>query len=638
MCGIAGFQGAFDELLLERMGRALGHRGPDDHGTWFDEEHRTGFAHRRLSIIDLSPRGHQPMWDVTRTVVTTYNGELYNYRELREDLLADGFRFQSDCDTEVLLNLYLRDGDKLFHHLNGIYAFALWDTRNQQMLIARDGLGVKPLYYAQTPRGVVFASEIKALLQEPSIDRVLDPEAIRSHLLYLWCPSPLTVLRSVRKLPPGSALRVGAGRILREWTFYDLPYDQEMVDWPAFDAVVQVRKQLQRAVDRQLVSDVPVGAFLSGGLDSSSVVALAQRRLRGTRMQCFTIGFEDPAARTEGMAADLPYAQRVARHLGADLHTIWVDADMVQDLPQMIFHLDEPQADPAPINALFISRLAREHGIKVLLSGAGGDDLFTGYRRHYALRMEVLWSWLPSVFRGVMRAASERIRPTTEARRRLAKAMRYAELQGDARIESYFWWIAPEIAESLFSASMRETFAPIGEGVVARSLAALPPSIPPLHRMLYLEAKYFLADHNLNYVDKVSMANGVEVRVPLLDPDLVSLAARLPIEYKQRGRTGKWVLRKAMEPYLPPDVLYRKKAGFGAPLRNWLRGDLRSLVEDTLSERSLNERGVFDPAAVDHLVRQNAERRLDATYTIFSMICFELWCRMFVDPATPATL
>jgi asparagine synthase (glutamine-hydrolysing) len=216
--------------------------------------------------------------------------------------------------------------------------------------------------------------------------------------------------------------------------------------------------------------------------------------------------------------------------------------------------------------------------------------------------------------------------------------MRYAELQGDARIESYFWWIAPEIVSGLFSPAMRASFAPPGEGIVAQTLAALPPSIPPLHRMLYLEAKYFLADHNLNYVDKVSMANGVEVRVPLLDPDLVALAARLPISYKQRGRMGKWVLRKAMEPYLPREVLYREKAGFGAPLRHWLRTDLRPLVEEILSERSLRARGVFDPAAVRALVQENAERRIDATYTIFSMICVELWCRMFVDPSTPAML
>jgi asparagine synthase (glutamine-hydrolysing) len=338
------------------------------------------------------------------------------------------------------------------------------------------------------------------------------------------------------------------------------------------------------------------------------------------------------------MAADLPYAQRVARHLGVDLHTIWVGSEMVQELPRMVFHLDEPQADPAPINALYISRLAREHGIKVLLSGAGGDDVFTGYRRHYALQMEPLWSWLPRRARSWIRVAGERIPPTSEARRRLAKVMRYAELEGDARIESYFWWIAPELVAPLFRAELRAQFAPPGERVVSRTLASLPPSVPPLQRMLYLEGKFFLADHNLNYVDKVAMANGVEVRVPLLDRDLVSLAARLPLHYKQRGRTGKWVLRKAMEPYLPREVLYRPKTGFGAPLRHWLRHDLRPLVGEVLSERSLAARGVFDPAAVRELVRMNTERRVDATYTIFSMICLELWCRMFVDPPAPEML
>jgi asparagine synthase (glutamine-hydrolysing) len=237
-----------------------------------------------------------------------------------------------------------------------------------------------------------------------------------------------------------------------------------------------------------------------------------------------------------------------------------------------------------------------------------------------------------------MRRLSERITPTSESRRRIAKAMRYAEYQGDRRIESYFYWIAPEIASSLFRDGVRAGFAPPGEGVVAQSLAALPASIPPLNRMLYVEGKFFLADHNLNYVDKVSMASGVEVRVPLLDPDLVALAARLPLSYKQRGRVGKWVLRKAMEPYLPSDVLHRKKVGFGAPLRHWLRGELRPLVDDVLSESSLRSRGLFDPTAVAQLVSRNAERRLDATYTIFSMLCIELWCRMFVDPPTPTML
>jgi asparagine synthase (glutamine-hydrolysing) len=639
MCGIAGYAGDFDEALLQRMSAAMAHRGPDDDGLWASADARVGLAHRRLSIIDLSPRGHQPMWDATGTVCIVYNGEIYNYPELRRQLRADGYAFRSDCDTEVLLNLYLRDGEKMLDRLNGIFAFALFDTRDGSLLVARDGVGVKPLYYAETPRGLLFASELKSLLQEPSVSRDLDPVAVYYHLLYLWCPSPCSVLRGVRKLEPGCALRIRNGRVARHWRFYDLPYGQPFVDWPAQDAIVQVRKYLTRAVERQLVSDVPVGAFLSGGLDSSSVVALAQRAMGEEKLQCFTIGFRGSEAVVEGMAEDLPHAVRVADHLGVDLHTIWVEPGMVDQLPEMIFHLDEPQADPAPINALFISRLAREHGIKVLLSGAGGDDIFTGYRRHFAVLQEPYWSWLPLPVRQGMRRASARVRPTSELRRRLAKAFRYAELSGDERVASYFQWIPPEYLAPLFQPQLRAELAErAGENPVIHALAALPQDVPTLNRALYLDGKFFLTDHNLNYVDKVSMASGIEVRVPLLDPELVALAARLPLRFKQRGRVGKWVLRKAMEPYLPRSVLWRSKTGFGAPLRHWLRHDLRDVVADVLSPAALESRGLFDPAAVSQLVRLNDERRVDATYTLFSLICIELWCRMFVDRPVPAML
>jgi asparagine synthase (glutamine-hydrolysing) len=614
MCGIAGFSGDFDPALLERMSATLAHRGPDDSGSLHLPDADLGLAHRRLSIIDLSARGHQPMWDVTRTVAITYNGEIYNYR----------------------LNLYLRDGDKLVERLNGIFAFAIWDTRSESLLVARDGVGVKPLYYAETPKGFLFASELKALLHEPSLDRALDHQAIRHHLLYLWCPAPLTMLRAVHKLEPGHAMRVKAGRATKRWRFYDLPLDQEFVDWPEEDAIVQIRKCLTRAVERQLVSDVPVGAFLSGGLDSSSVVALAQRRMDKEKLQCFTIGFGGDEAQTEGMAADLPHARSVAEHLNVDLHTIYVGSEMVEELQKMVFYLDEPQADPAPINALFITQLAREHGIKVLLSGAGGDDIFTGYRRHYALMQEPLWSWLPPAVRRAMRAASASLHPTTELRRRLAKAFRFADLEGDERMASYFYWIPPDLLQPVFHPDLLREFETAGADPVLEALASLPPDMPPLHRMLYLEGKFFLTDHNLNYVDKVSMANSVEVRVPLLDPDLTALAARLPVEYKQRGRIGKWVLRKAMQPYLPRSILHRPKTGFGAPLRHWLRGDLRPVVDDVLSDTSLLGRGLFDPRGVKRLVEMDRAMQVDATYTIFSMICVELWCRMFIDKPTPS--
>ena len=638
MCGIAGFSGRFDAALLDRMNDAMAHRGPDDAGTSFDVAAGVGLAHRRLSIIDLSPRGHQPMADVTGTVAIVYNGEIYNYRELRDELVADGYGFRSDCDTEILLNLYLRDGDKMMDRLNGIYAFAIHDSRDDSLFVVRDGFGVKPLYWAQTPNGFVFASEIKALLQERSISRELDHECVRHHLLYLWTPSPLTMLKAVRKLEPGHALRVRDGRVEKHWKFYELPYEQPFVDWPKGDAIVQVRKALTRAVERQLVADVPVGAFLSGGLDSSAVVALAQRAMGTEKLQCFTIGFRDPRAEVEGMAEDLPYAQRVAKHLDVDLHTIYVGPEMVDELPNMVFHLDEPQADPAPINALFISRLAREHGIKVLLSGAGGDDVFTGYRRHRALTVERYWDWLPLSARRSLAFAAKHVRPSNEFQRRVSKAFRYAHLEGDARLASYFQWIDAEQLVPVFHPRLRDEFAHAERSPVLSALDALPPNVPPLNRMLYVETKFFLADHNLNYVDKVSMANGVEVRVPLLDPDLVSLVARLPLDYKQRGNTGKWVLRRAMEPYLPREVLYRGKTGFGAPLRNWLRSELAPLVDELLSDEAIARRGLFDPRGVRTLVGADRGRRMDASYTIFSMMCIELWCRMFVDRPTPETV
>lgn len=638
MCGIAGFAGHFDEALLHRMNGALVHRGPDDAGVAFDERAGIGLAHRRLSIIDLSPRSRQPMTDVTGAASIVFNGEIYNYRELRRELVEDGFSFRSDGDTEVLLNLYLRDGEKMMERLNGIYAFAIHDHRDDSLFVVRDGVGVKPLYYAETDRGFVFASEMKALLQEPSIPRELDHQSIRHHLVYLWTPSPLTMLRAVRKLEPGYALVVRGGRVERKWRFYDLPFGQEMIDWPEGDAIVQVRKYVTRAVERQLVSDVPVGAFLSGGLDSSGVVALAQRAMGSQRLQCFTIGFQDPSADVEGMAADLPYAQQVAKHLDVDLHTIYVGPEMVDELPNMVFHLDEPQADPAPINALFISRLAREHGIKVLLSGAGGDDIFTGYRRHRALMLERYWSWLPESAREGLAWAAAQVPPSNETQRRLSKAFRYANLSGDERLASYFRWIGFDQLAPVFSPALREEFAADPSSPVLDALTALGDGVPPLNRMLYLEGKFFLADHNLNYVDKVSMAHGVEVRVPLLDPELIDLVARLPIHLKQRGATGKWILRKALEIYLPREVLHRGKTGFGAPIRNWLRGPLLPLVDDLLSDASLESRGLFDPAGVRRLIALDRERRYDASYTVFSLMCIELWCRMFIDQPAPRLL
>ena len=639
MCGIAGFSGAFDAELLERMGAAVAHRGPDDAGSCFLPDAGIGLAHRRLSIIDLSPGGHQPMWDAERAAAITYNGEIYNYRELRKELIADGFAFRSESDTEVLLQLYLRDGEAMLPRLNGIFAFAIWDARRRALFLARDPLGVKPLYHTRTDRGFLFASELKALLQCGGVDRTLDPRAVDHHLRLLWSPSPRTMLRGVEKLEPGCALRVREGRVERRWRFWELPYGDPIEPLGAEEAAERVREQIGVSVRRQMVADVPVGAFLSGGLDSSSVVAFAREAAADRTLRCFSIGFRDPAARAEGMAADLPYARRVAEHLGVALETVWVGPEMVEELPRMLFHLDEPQGDPAPINALLICRLAREHGMKVLLSGAGGDDIFTGYRRHVALAQERMWRWLPRPARGLMAGAAGRLGARSELARRVSKAFQYAHLDGDERLVSYFYWGTPGLVEDVRGPALREALAGQHPAQpLLDALARLPAGVPELNRMLFLEGKFFLADHNLNYTDKMAMASGVEVRVPLLDPDLVTLAARLPPALKQRGATGKWIFRKAMEPLLPHDVIHRSKAGFGAPLRHWLRGPLRPVVEDVLSEASLRRRGLFDPAGVRRVIEGDRAGRVDAAYAILGLVCIELWCRMFVDPPTPTPL
>ena len=639
MCGIAGYSGPFSPDLLAEMSEMIAHRGPDDAGSFVSGSEGIGLAHRRLSIIDLSSRGHQPMWDSGKRALIAYNGELYNFRDLRADLVRDGFAFRGDSDTEVVLNLYLRDGPAMLEQMNGIFAFSIWDAARRELFLARDGFGVKPLYYSEVAEGFLFASELKAILCAKSVPRTVDPETVRFHMLYLWAPSPNTMLRDVKKLEPGHALIVRDGRVTSHWRHYDLPYFGPKPDWSQDEAIEAVRDSVFRAVNRQLVSDAPVGAFLSGGLDSSAIVAAARKSEPDLPLECFTIGFEGGEAWLEGMAEDLPFAEEVAGKLGVRLNTVQVGTEMIEALTRMVFYLDEPQADPAPINALFMSQLARERGVKVLLSGIGGDDVFAGYRRHFAVNLERYWAWLPEPFRKLLSRASTSIRPRTEISRRIAKGLRPANLAAEDRLAGYMFWIDLLTLEGLLSRDLRRSLAGFEPDFPLRyALMRLPSTTPPLDKMLYLDGRFFLSDHNLNYADKMSMATGVEVRVPFLDRDLVSLAASLPVSLKQRGRTGKWVLRQAMQSVLPPSVLTRRKVGFGAPMRSWIRGPLRPLVDDILSDSSIEARGLFDRNAVRRLVADDRDQKKDGSYTIFSMLCIELWLRMFVDSPTPSIL
>jgi asparagine synthase (glutamine-hydrolysing) len=618
------------------MGAILAHRGPDDSGEWESATGGVGLAHRRLSIIDLSQQGHEPMVSQDGTCVLSYNGEIYNYVELREELRTGGRVFRGETDTEVLLQMYEEYGVDALGRLNGIFAFAIWNERESTLFVARDQLGVKPLYYAETPSGFLFGSELKALLLCPEVDRSIDPVALDQHHAFQWAVAPRTIVSGVSKLEPGSAMLIKDGKISRKWRYYQLPYGQTPMAGSEQEIAEELRSVLATSVERQMVSDVPVGAFLSGGLDSSSIVAMARQSRPDYRMPCYSIGFADEDV-LDGNPADLPYARKVADRLGVDLRTITLTPDIVLNLEKMIYQLDEPQGDPAPINALMIAERARADGVPVLLSGAGGDDVFSGYRRHYALHLERMWSWLPGPARSGLGTLSRAV-PLGGARgRRLRRAFHYAAHPADDRLLTYFLWTDEGMRRGLLSPQVREALAGYNTLTPLRdSLAEIEDEKHPLNRMLFIEARHFLADHNLNYTDKTAMAHAIEVRVPLIDPDMVDFAARIPVGLKQKGKHGKYIFKRAMEPFLDHDVIYRPKTGFGAPIRSWVRRELTPLIDDVLTESALQRRGMFSPASVRQLIEDDRSGRVDAAYTVYAILCLELWARVFLDPAVPA--
>jgi len=623
MCGIAGYLGDYGQDLLLRFNARQQHRGPDDQAVWHDQDDRIGLAHRRLSIIDLSPEAAQPMCDARGDIQLVCNGEIYNFKELRRFLEGKGYRL-------VLIHLYDLEGPDMLDRLNGMYALAIWDRRQKSLFLAADHARIKPLYYAETPSGFVFASEMKALFEVPDLPRAISAEAIHYHLAYLWCPAGDTMLKSVKKFEPGQALLVRDGRIERSWIHEAPHYKASIASMDEREAIGALTNELEAAVERQMVSDVPVGAFLSGGLDSSLIVALMAKHTEAATLPCYTIKSAIGAHR--GFVDDLPYARKAARHLGVKLAEIEIKPPSADDVASMITMLDEPQADIAPINVQLIAAQARQDGVKVLLSGAGGDDVFSGYRRHIALRLERWWRWLPTPLRSALRHGS-RLAPGGQGwGRRLQTAFRSADRSTDERLMSAFFWSDREIRQSLYSSDLaamigdRQAIAPLAE-----RFARLDADTPDLNQLLFLEQQFFLADHNLNYTDKASMAESIEVRVPFLDRELMQFAATLPVDLKLKGTTTKYLLRKVAEPLLPHDVIDRPKVGFGAPIQEWLEHDLKDMVEDVLSARSLRERGWFEPKAVDDLRAANRAGRVDATMTIFELVCLELWARQFID-------
>jgi asparagine synthase (glutamine-hydrolysing) len=630
MCGIYGLfhlDGApVRRTQLSAMGAATVHRGPDDEGMHVDRD--CGIGMRRLSIIDLTG-GHQPLSTLDAGVWVVCNGEIYNFRELRAQLEQHGHVFRTGSDCEVLLHAYREHGDAFVEHLNGMFAFALWDAPRRRLLIGRDRLGVKPLYVAVSAKRVAFASEAKALLSLPGLAAQPDPAAIDAYLALGYVPAPLSIFAGIEKLPPATLLAVQDGRVERR-TWWRVPAQVDRLrserDWT--DAV---RSRLEASVRMQMVSDVPIGAFLSGGIDSSCVVAYMARHSTQP-LRTYAIGFEGGSA--EQYYNELPYARVVARRFGTQHHEILVKPDVSALLPELLWHMDEPIADSAFITTYLVSQFARRE-VTVILSGVGGDELFGGYRRylgnHYQERFQRLPAWLRvALSSAAQHLPSDRHSPLLNAARLAKSFLASAGLPLDARYRSYVEvFPAQERARLLWAAPRdpRDALAAAFERMEGDDA---------LNRMLRADAHTQLPDDLLLLTDKMSMAVSLECRVPLLDHELVELAARIPEGLKvKRGRL-KHVMKQALADVLPTSILERRKRGFGTPMGAWLRRDLAPMLHRLLSPESLRRRGVLDPAPVARLIADHDARRVDATDRLLALLNLEIWWRVFLDRTRPA--
>ncbi len=628
MCGIAGFFGVGSQVLLESMVSRIAHRGPDGVGFFLDLEAGVGLAHRRLAIIDPTASAAQPMSACDGRYQVIFNGEIYNFKEVGGELKAAGYDFNPNSDTAVLGPLYDRWGVEGFARLNGIFAFAIWDAIKRELLLVRDGFGVKPVYIAETASGTFFASEMKALVAVGDLGRDLDEVALGDYLTHLWAPGERTPLKRVRKLKPGHYLRLRGGRSER-CCWYRPPVGGTVSFLKEAEAKHQVRHALERAVRRQCLSDVPIGAFLSGGVDSSAIVA-AMVDSGNAPERTYCIGFEGPSMVDEGFGDDLTHARAFAKQLGVPFTEIRVSQPEPEALARIPFLLDEPEADPAALYVADIAQMARADGIKVLLGGTGGDDVFSGYRRHKAAvvrsRLGELGGVMPSRLPQWLTADS------AIGRRWEKLAYMFASSDEQFLIRVFEFNRRSEaflcLDRAVTERASAECSGRLEEGLAQTQGHSL------LDRMLYLELLGFLPDHNLNYTDKAAMAHGVEVRVPFLDAELVAIAAHIPWQLKVRGYTEKWILKEALTHRLPVSITKRKKTGFGAPVRKWFKyGKIRTWAEDTIASRAFRTRGIFDVARVDRLVRNVVNGVGDGAYLLLAVLMIEAWMRDFVVPS-----
>jgi asparagine synthase (glutamine-hydrolysing) len=630
MCGIYGIlrldSRPVDPRQLDPMGRVIVHRGPDDGGMHVDRGCAIGM--RRLSIIDLSG-GHQPMSSPDRQIWLVCNGEIYNFRELRRELEVRGHRFSSHSDSEVVLYAYMEYGDSFVERLNGMFAFALWDARRARLLVGRDRLGIKPIYVTQNAHRLAFASEAKALLELPGIERALEPAAIASYLQLGYVPAPQSIFRGIRKLPPATLLIAQNGRV-EQRRYWHVPTNVDR-DIPEGEWPERIRESMERSVRMQMVSDVPLGAFLSGGIDSSAVVAFMARASTAP-VKTYSIGFE--GSRADEYYNELPYARRVAQLFGTEHREIVVKPDVVSLLPRLLWHMDEPVSDTAFITTFLVSEFARRD-VTVILSGVGGDELFGGYRRYLGNHYQAYFARLPSwVRRGAAalgeRLPSDRHSPVLNALRLAKGFLASTDLTFEERYGTYVQVFSPEAAESVLRVNGFDRYDALA------SAFRMAESDDALNRMMVVDAETQLPDDLLLLTDKMSMATSLECRVPLLDHDLVELAATIPEEIKIRNGRLKHAMKLALADVLPTDILERKKRGFGTPMGAWLKNSLKPMLHRVLDEVTVRERALFDHAYVSRLIRDHEANRIDGTDQLLALVNLEIWSRIYLDRRAPA--
>jgi asparagine synthase (glutamine-hydrolysing) len=629
MCGIAGFAdltdtsavNPADQDLVTAMCTVMRHRGPDDTGVYVGPG--VGIGMRRLSIIDLST-GHQPIANEDQSIRVVFNGEIYNSRELREELEADGHRFRTSSDTETIVHGYEQWREGVFSKLRGMFAIAVWDERERVLLLARDRAGIKPLYYAQAGGRLFFGSEAKCLLACPGVDRTLDPAALDHFLAYLYTPRDRAIFRGMRKLPPGHYLRLshGAAAVTRYW---ELPAGSGSFTGSEQDALEELDRTLSAAVRSHMMSDVPLGAFLSGGIDSSLVVAMMSRA-SDRPVSTFSIGFD------EGPFNELPHARRVARHLGTDHHEHVVTPDALAILDRLIWHFDEPFADSSAIPTWYVSEMARRHAT-VVLSGDGGDELFGGYERYLPHpSVARLDRHAPRLGRAVAAATWRALPHGARGKNFLRHVAR------DARgryLDSVTFYHADE-RRSLLSADLQRHLAGWDAEAFFRTPFDRLSHLPFGAQMMAFDFETYLPEDCLTKVDRMSMAHSIEVRVPLLDHLVVEFAASLPAALKMRHGALKYLLKQLAFRYVPRELLERPKQGFAVPIGSWFRGSMRDAFGDILASPTTRQRGYFNDQFVSRVLDEHLSGKRDHSLRLWQLLVFELWNRQYVDARAEA--